>query len=229
MFAFLLAVVMGASPGVNVEGYKTASGQWVFVSTEPLKYERDCTPYSRTGCWCAMCRSNGSSGYNCKTVCVNAPTPFNELEHCLRQARITADDVLYDLGCGDGRVCVLASKEFGCRSVGIDKREEAVELARASARLSGVDDLTRFYQRDAQRVSLSKADVVYAYLMPDLMSRISSKIRTSKVRLAISYRHRWVGGGRKLSNFWMWRFDRPAARGRSAVLDCSSGYCRTCR
>ncbi len=241
MFALLLTTALMAEPqvllDVDVVRYRTQSNQWVFSYAEQPKYEtRRTSGYLPGACNCPMCRALRSKEYK---VCVNTPTPLSEIEQVLREAKLTADDVLYDLGCSDGRVCVLASREFGCRSVGLDLRPEAVELAQRNAKLNGVARLTRFYKADATRSDLSQATVVYAYLPQDVMVRCAAKFsRYNRLRLAISYRHAWKDGrATRWGQFHLWRprpavvapSRSPAAPARGLFLfrsRCAGGTCR---
>lgn len=137
----------------------------------------------------------------------NAPTPLDTLEQGLALAKLTPDDVLYDLGCGDGRVVILAAKAYGCRAVGLDTRGEAVELAKANAKANGVDRLVRFYKADAAASKLDEATAVYAHLdaaQAGLVGRVVSSF--SGIRVAIAYQHAPPAlAARKVGEFYVWR------------------------
>lgn len=84
----------------------------------------------------------------------------------LELARITRDDVVYDLGSGDGRIVITAAKRFGARGVGVEIDPRLVWFSRETARREGVENLVRFWNEDALVVDLSEATVVTLYLSP---------------------------------------------------------------
>jgi ribosomal protein L11 methylase PrmA len=83
----------------------------------------------------------------------------------LRLAGVSTRDVLYDLGCGDGRIVIEAARRHGARAVGIDIDPGLVALANANARKAGVEDRVTFRVQDAMTVDLSDASVVTLYLL----------------------------------------------------------------
>jgi hypothetical protein len=95
------------------------------------------------------------------------PTPMPVVEKMLELAELGPDDVLYDIGCGDGRIVITAAKEYGVRGVGIDILPRLVEESKANARKEGVEKLTRFICMDATKADLSEATVVTLYLLPE--------------------------------------------------------------
>ncbi|HEV7221717.1 MAG TPA: methyltransferase domain-containing protein [Pirellulales bacterium] len=102
---------------------------------------------------------------------VNAPyipTPDEVVERMLELAEVGPDDVVYDLGCGDGRIVVAAAKQYGCRCFGFDIAPERVAEARDNARREGVEQLVEIDQRDILTLDLSEATVVTMYLLPKL-------------------------------------------------------------
>lgn len=102
---------------------------------------------------------------------VRAPyfsTPMPLVEHMLAMAGVGPDDVVYDLGCGDGRAVITAAKLYGARGVGIDLVPQRIAESRANAREAGVERLVRFEQGDATKADLSEATVVFLWLLPAL-------------------------------------------------------------
>lgn len=102
---------------------------------------------------------------------VDAPfvtTPDDIVDAMLTLADLKSGDVLYDLGCGDGRIVVAAAKEFGCRAVGYDNNPQRIKESRENAKKNGVEDLVEFHQEDIFTLDLSKASVVTMYLLPRL-------------------------------------------------------------
>jgi len=92
------------------------------------------------------------------------PTPTESVERMLVLAQVGPADVVYDLGCGDGRLVIEAARRFGARGVGVDVDPRCLSRARASARKQGVDHLVTFLQQDAQTTDISRATVVLLYL-----------------------------------------------------------------
>src|SRR5690606_20779563 len=88
------------------------------------------------------------------------PTPPEVVRGMLELAEVGPDDVVYDLGSGDGRIVIMAAKTFGARGVGIERDPALVERARARARAAGVADRVRFVQGDMFEADLRSAAVV---------------------------------------------------------------------
>ena len=83
----------------------------------------------------------------------------------LRLAEVTDVDVVYDLGCGDGRIVIAAAQQFGARGVGVDIEPHWIEESRRNAKEAGVEHLTTFSVEDALSVDLSPASVIMLYLV----------------------------------------------------------------
>ena len=103
------------------------------------------------------------------------PTPQDVVNRMLDMAGVTKDDVVYDLGCGDGRIVITAAQRFGARGVGIDFDPRRIAEAKANARRAGVEDLVTFIEQDAMRADVSDATVVTLYLL----SSSNMKLRVS--------------------------------------------------
>jgi SAM-dependent methyltransferase len=95
------------------------------------------------------------------------PTPEEVVERMLVLADIRTDDVLYDLGSGDGRLLIAAAKRYGVRGVGFEIEPGLVKLARENARREGVEKLVEIRQQDFLSADLSPASVVTLYLSDD--------------------------------------------------------------
>ncbi|MGD2295888.1 MAG: class I SAM-dependent methyltransferase, partial [Candidatus Aminicenantes bacterium] len=104
------------------------------------------------------------------------PTPEEVVEKMLAVAGVGEDDVLYDLGCGDGRIIITAAKEFGCRGVGIDIDPERIRESRTNAANEGVEDRVEFYQMDLFEADISEATVVTLYLLTEVNLRLRPKL-----------------------------------------------------
>jgi hypothetical protein len=94
-------------------------------------------------------------------------TPMIVVDKMLQIAQVTENDIVYDLGCGDGRIVILAAKKFGARGVGIDLDPERIKECKAYAREAGVEDLVEFHAQDAMKADISRATVVTLYLLPE--------------------------------------------------------------
>ncbi|MBM3791700.1 MAG: methyltransferase domain-containing protein [Acidobacteria bacterium] len=86
----------------------------------------------------------------------------------LRLAGVGHDDVVYDLGCGDGRIVISAAREFGARGVGIDVDPRRIAESRENARLAGVSGRVEFREEDLFEADFHEATVVTLFLWPSL-------------------------------------------------------------
>jgi SAM-dependent methyltransferase len=93
------------------------------------------------------------------------PTPQDVVNRMLQLAGVTSQDVVYDLGCGDGRIVITAAERFGARGVGIDFDPQRIAEANANADRAGVSHLVTFIEQDAMLVDVSDATVVTLYLL----------------------------------------------------------------
>ena len=99
---------------------------------------------------------------------IYVPTPQEVVDKMLQMAKVTKDDLLYDLGCGDGRIVVTAAKRYGCKAVGYDISPRRVRESLENVRKNNVEDLVRIEQKDIFTLDLSKADVITLFLLPSL-------------------------------------------------------------
>ncbi|HET6582252.1 MAG TPA: methyltransferase domain-containing protein [Nannocystaceae bacterium] len=100
------------------------------------------------------------------------PTPHNVVAKMLAVAKITKNDVVYDLGCGDGRLVVAAAKKYGARGVGFDLDPERIAEAKANVEKAGVGHLVTIEQKNIFDVDLRPASVVTLYLLPEINVRL---------------------------------------------------------
>ena len=100
------------------------------------------------------------------------PTPPEVIDRMLEMAQVTSDDVIYDLGSGDGRIVIQAAKRYGVKGVGIEIDEDLVRQARANAVREKVDHLVEFREQDALTADLSQATVVTLYMLPDFNAKL---------------------------------------------------------
>jgi SAM-dependent methyltransferase len=104
------------------------------------------------------------------------PTPQDVVMEMLRMARVTKDDVVYDLGCGDGRIVITAAKVFGARGMGVDIDPVRIRESNENAIKAGVSDRVKFIQQDLFEINLSEATVVSLYLLPELNRKLRPKL-----------------------------------------------------
>ena len=93
------------------------------------------------------------------------PTPQDVVEKMLALAQVSAGDVVYDLGSGDGRLVITAARKYGARGVGIDIDPTRIAESKANAKKAGVEGQVEFRQQDALAADLSQATVVTLYLL----------------------------------------------------------------
>lgn len=106
---------------------------------------------------------------------VFVPTPNEVIEKMLDMAKVTPKDVVYDLGCGDGRIVIAAAKK-GARAVGIDIDPQRISEANANAKLEKVTDKVRFIENDLFEADISEATVVTLYLLNRLNEKLKPKL-----------------------------------------------------
>ena len=104
------------------------------------------------------------------------PTPFEDIDAFFELAPVSSDDVVYDLGCGDGRIVITAAKETGCRGVGIDIDPIRIKESRENAIKAGVSDRVEFILSDLFEADISQATVVTLYLLSKVNLRLRPKL-----------------------------------------------------
>jgi SAM-dependent methyltransferase len=104
------------------------------------------------------------------------PTPENVVDKMLELAKPTRNDVVYDLGSGDGRIVITAARRYGSRGVGYDIDPQRIKEANENARASGVTDRVRFVQQDLFQADLSEATIVTLYLLPEINLKLRPKL-----------------------------------------------------
>ena len=100
------------------------------------------------------------------------PTPREVVDRMLQLAEIMPDDVVYDLGSGDGRIPISAARDYGARGVGVDIDPERIAEANANARREGVADRVTFVLGDALATDVSEASVVTLYLLSSSIMKL---------------------------------------------------------
>jgi SAM-dependent methyltransferase len=109
---------------------------------------------------------------------IYVPTPQDVVDAMLKLAGVTKNDVVYDLGSGDGRIPITAARIYGARGVGIDISAERIAEATANAKQDGVSDRVRFRHEDLFTADISEASVVTLYLLSGLNLKLLPKLNT---------------------------------------------------
>ncbi|MCM3900962.1 MAG: class I SAM-dependent methyltransferase [Pyrinomonadaceae bacterium] len=104
------------------------------------------------------------------------PTPQTVVDAMLSLAAVNKGDVVYDLGCGDGRIVITAAKKYGARGVGVDIDPERIKEANANAKQAGVSDRVKFIEQDLFQTDFKEASVVTLYLLPDINLKLRPKL-----------------------------------------------------
>ncbi len=107
---------------------------------------------------------------------IYVPTPQPAVDAMLALAEVGPQDMLYDLGSGDGRIPITAALRHGARALGVEINPRLVREARAAARAAGVTDRVRFREADLFRMRFREATVVTLYLLPDLNLRLKPRL-----------------------------------------------------
>ncbi len=137
------------------------------------------------------------------------PTPDELMTRMFEYARPTDQDILYDLGCGDGRIVITAARTFGTRGVGIDIDPKRIEQSIANAKKAGVEDKVSFLQQNLFTTDISPATIVALYLN----EKINAKLRPKLF-------HELKPGTRILSHNWTmgrWQPDKTSVIGKRIV------------
>ncbi|MHC4438847.1 MAG: SAM-dependent methyltransferase [Planctomycetota bacterium] len=111
---------------------------------------------------------------------IYVPTPQNVVDKMLELAQVTKDDLLYDLGCGDGRIVVTAAKRYGCRAVGYDIDPDRVKESLQNVEKNNVGHLVTIEQKDIFTLDLSEANVITLYLLPRLNVKLFPQLEKLK-------------------------------------------------
>jgi uncharacterized protein (TIGR03000 family) len=107
-------------------------------------------------------------------------TPQEVVDKMLDLAAVKKDDVVYDLGCGDGRIVVTAAKKYGCKAFGFDLDPRRIEESRDNVKKNDLGDLVTIEKKDLFTVDLSKASVVTLYLLPGLNKKLVPQLEKMK-------------------------------------------------
>jgi len=111
---------------------------------------------------------------------IYVPTPHEVVAKMLELAKVGKDDLVYDLGCGDGRIVVTAAKKCGCKAIGYDIDPKRIAEAKANVEKNEVGDLVKIEQKDIFELDLSKANVITLYLLPSLNVKLIPQLEKLK-------------------------------------------------
>lgn len=106
-----------------------------------------------------------------------APSSPSVIDHMLKLADVTENDVVYDLGCGGGHIVIMAAKKYGARGVGVDVDPDRIIESRKNAKKEGVETLTKFIEKDIFKTNLAEASVITLWLTPLHMEKLKSKFK----------------------------------------------------
>jgi precorrin-6B methylase 2 len=104
------------------------------------------------------------------------PTTDEAVQAMLKLADVKKTDVVYDLGCGDGRIVIAAAKDFGARAVGIDINPQRIAESKENARKAGVEQQVRFEENDLFDADIHEATVVTLFLLPTVNLKLRPKL-----------------------------------------------------
>jgi len=104
------------------------------------------------------------------------PTTQVAVEAMLKLAGVTGDDMVYDLGCGDGRIVITAAKLYGAHGVGIDIDPRRIQEANENAKKAGVERLVRFEENDLFKANIREASVVTLFLLTSVNAKLRPKL-----------------------------------------------------
>jgi SAM-dependent methyltransferase len=121
----------------------------------------------------AATTQGGGDGEKCGFNLIYVPTPQNAVEKMLDMAKCSKKDIVFDLGCGDGRIVATAAKKYGAKGVGVDLNPVRVKDSHKTLKKFDVEKLVEIRQGDALKVKdLDKATVVCLYMLPEFMAKL---------------------------------------------------------
>lgn len=104
------------------------------------------------------------------------PSPDAVVDGMLKLAAVKPTDVVYDLGCGDGRIVISAAKTYGAKGIGVDINPERIQEAQANAKKAAVEQQVKFEENDLFKADIGGATVVTLYLLPSVNERLKPKL-----------------------------------------------------
>lgn len=119
----------------------------------------------------------GQSGY--------VGSPIECIDTAFKTIGVTEKDIVYDIGCGDGRVLLIASKKFGCKSVGIEKDKNLANLAKETVERNNLERKVTILNKDALEANFSEATIVYLYHQTEFLKLLQPKLETLKPKTRV--------------------------------------------
>ena len=107
-------------------------------------------------------------------------SPHDVVAKMLEVAQVKKEDILYDPGCGDGRICVMAAKKYGCKAIGFDLNPVRIRESLENIKRNGVEKLVRIERKDIFTVDFSEATVVSIYLLPWMNKKLIPQLQKMK-------------------------------------------------
>jgi SAM-dependent methyltransferase len=111
---------------------------------------------------------------------IYVPTPQPVVNKMLELAKVTKKDIVYDLGCGDGRIVVTAAKKYGCKAKGFDVDPDRIKESKANVKKNKVGKLVTIEQKDIFTLDLRPASVITLYLLPSLNVKLIPQLEKLK-------------------------------------------------
>lgn len=142
---------------------------FVLVASLAIAANTAITPDSK-----ALSFNISAEGYSLDVPFV--PTSEEIMAEMFRMAAVTKDDLVYDLGCGDGRMVVAAAKQYGAKAVGVDLNPERIRESRQNAAKIGVADRVKFVEGNLFDADISQATVMMLYLLPGVNLKLRPKL-----------------------------------------------------
>ncbi len=146
---------------------------------------------------------NGEKPAKMTADVVYVATPHDVVDKMLKTVGVKKDDVVYDLGCGDGRIVVQAAKKYGCKGIGFDIDDDRVAESRENVKKAGVEKLVEIKQEDIFTVDLSPASVITSYLLPEMNKKLIPQFKKMKDGSRIVCHDYDIGGVKPEKEFSM--------------------------
>ena len=125
---------------------------------------------------CSVCSVSAQKPSTPTPDVVYVPTSQTVVDAMLKLAKVTKDDLVFDLGCGDGRIVIAAAKQFGAKGIGIEIDRELVKRAEENAKQEQVTDKVKFIEEDIFKTDFRRATVVMLYLSPSVNLRLRPRL-----------------------------------------------------
>jgi SAM-dependent methyltransferase len=141
---------------------------------------------------------------------IYVPTPQPVVDKMLEMAKVTKKDVVYDLGCGDGRIPVTAAKRYGAKALGVDLDPDRIDQAMENVRTNDVGHLVTIEEGDVFDLDLRPASVVTIYLLPELNVKLLPQLRKLKPGSRVVTHDFDIEGVEPIDHY-TWKADDPDA------------------